>query len=715
MLQLIFQGFVEWSYGLTLESWQYFSSALLDVMSLDFQYLKTHIPVIDDIILLLVAVGWALLIGNLAFQALKSMASGLGFEGEDPKFLFARSFVFGFLLLASPEICEIGLTITSNVISLLQVPSAINVTFLDAAAFSPLNASWLIVIIFDVILMFKVFQMILEMAERYVILAMLTITAPLAFAMGGSRATSEIFTGWCRMYGSMCLLMVTHVIFFKMLLSVVSTVPSGIDVLPWMILILAIVKVARKADAIVTRIGLNPAITGDSLGLRIPGFLSYVVARAVTKNAGAAFGKMFGNPVKGGGWNGFQPFGMGGQQWTGSRGNASYSSYATANHTASETKANVAQQQVGGITSPEQASTMQQTSVSAETIPVASAERTAGTIPTSRTEPDGGLNATRVTAVPLGMRRAPGHIRPAETGKTPERGTQGQQGAVSEKPSATIRTVHEQPVQPGTAGTSAPVESTRITRAGKDVLRTSQHGAATSMQHNVVSQQHEETGAIGIQPGTAATTPLTRGEIQQTRITRRTSQTQVQHGAVIDGSVQTVNVQPGTAGTMQQPAGGAAQNRMPLTSAGGVQYTPGSARMSDRPAGDSGKETVIHKEAAPSARPGRNIPPVQSVLSGERQTSSPARQELRQTSREQTIPAGGKATVTHRGAAGTAQGLRPGQQTRQSARDRKTEDSSRGLAGHSVPKSSIERPIPKNGGKQDVKPTRRTRGAGHGR
>ena len=71
--------------------------------------------------------------------------------------------------------------------------------------------------------------------------------------------------------------------------------------------------------------------------------------------------------------------------------------------------------------------------------------------------------------------------------------------------------------------------------------------------------------------------------------------------------------------------------------------------------------------------------------------------------------------MAHPGAAGTTQGLRSGQQTRQSARDGKTEDSSRGLAGHSVPKSSIERPVPKNGGKQNVKPSRRTRGTGHGR
>ena len=48
MLELIFQGFLEWAYGLVLECWEYFSTALLDIMSMDFVYLKSHVPVMDD-------------------------------------------------------------------------------------------------------------------------------------------------------------------------------------------------------------------------------------------------------------------------------------------------------------------------------------------------------------------------------------------------------------------------------------------------------------------------------------------------------------------------------------------------------------------------------------------------------------------------------------------------------------------------------------------
>lgn len=92
----------------------------------------------------------------------------------------------------------------------------------------------------------------------------------------------------------MCLLMVLNVVFVKMLLSVLSAVPAGLAVLPWIVLVLTIVKVAKKADAIVARIGLNPAATGDALGGRsLPGMLTVMVARSAAANAARAVGKNF--------------------------------------------------------------------------------------------------------------------------------------------------------------------------------------------------------------------------------------------------------------------------------------------------------------------------------------------------------------------------------------------------------------------------------------
>ena len=409
MLELLFQGFIEWIYGLILECWEYFASVLFDLMSLDFAYLREHMPVIDTIRQIMLGVGWALLIGNLVFQATRGMAAGLGFDAEDPKLLFTRTFAFSFLLVASPQICELGLNMTSTVIELLQMPDAVDITFADEASFGGLTGSWLLVVICGIIVMFQTFKLIMEMAERYFILAVLTITSPLAFGMGGSRNTSDIFNGWCRMFGSMCLLMATNVMFVKMLLSVLSYYPSGLDVLPWMVLVVTIVKVAKKADSILARIGLNPAMTGDPLGRGFPGAMTMMVVRSLVSNAAHTIGRNSGQQRSGSGNS--KPNAPTGPRTggAGSASNVNAPSHANGYHhstSAQQNSANPAfnQESISAQTVAAQTDTVQ-----------SAAEKMAGAFPQAAPAGTGKQpNSTRKTAVPPGTRRAPGHVAAPE-------------------------------------------------------------------------------------------------------------------------------------------------------------------------------------------------------------------------------------------------------------------------------------------------------------
>ena len=417
MLELLFQGFIEWIYGLILECWEYFASVLFDLMSLDFAYLREHIPIIDTIRQIMLGVGWALLIGNLVFQATRGMAAGLGFDAEDPKLLFTRTFAFSFLLVASPQICELGLNMTSTVIELLQMPDAVDITFADEASFGGLTGSWLLVVICGIIVMFQTFKLIMEMAERYFILAVLTITSPLAFGMGGSRNTSDIFTGWCRMFGSMCLLMATNVMFVKMLLSVLSYYPSGLDVLPWMVLVVTIVKVAKKADSILARIGLNPAMTGDPLGRGFPGAMTMMVVRSMVSNAAHTLGRNGNQPRSGSGNS--KPNAPTGPRsgGAGSASNVNAPSHANGYHhstSAQQNSANPAfnQESISAQTVAAQTDTVQ-----------SAAEKMAGAFPQATPAGIGKQpNSTRKTAVPPGTRRAPGHVAASKSNAAPSTG-----------------------------------------------------------------------------------------------------------------------------------------------------------------------------------------------------------------------------------------------------------------------------------------------------
>ncbi len=573
MLELIFQGFLEWAYGLVLECWEYFSTALLDIMSMDFAYLKSHVPVMDDIMQVLMAVGWALLIGNLVFQALKSMASGLGFEGEDPKLLFTRTFVFSFLLLASPQICGIGLSLTAKIIDLLQIPTAVHVTLVDESVFGHLAASWLLVILFGVIVMFKVFRLLLEIAERYVILAVLTMTAPLAFAMGGSRSTSDIFSGWCRMFGSMCVLMTTHVIFFKMLLSVLATVPSGLDVLPWIVLLLTIVKVARKADAIITRIGLNPAITGDSLGRMLPGALTYMIVRSATSRITRTIGRTTGNGGRGG-FYGASPRGRGprtggpsgGQSaagssnhraWQSARQTSGQQDFSAQSRDAQTGSVHSAAQEHGAYTAAQSSSVIQQTSFNK------ASERKRSAMPETRRVPESMPHGSYTS--PNGIHDTAGKAAPqAESGRDVVREAAKAGGDVrhSMQPNMSRAAGH------GHAGTPEAPKSTRMSQGKTQELqgRAAAGTAQKPEQSKKDTVQGTDTAASGMlhgKPyGDAKNTPISTTDGQkpqrtpsgETRFSQRPVQQPASATAVQERTsaqqtaIHTLTEQPGPAG-----------------------------------------------------------------------------------------------------------------------------------------------------------------------
>lgn len=286
MLEPILKGLVEWLYEMMVDIMSYASGELLGVMSMDLSYFESTAPIISDIVNVFIALGWALLIGNLVFQSLKAIMSGAGFEAEDPKILFLRTFVFAFLLLASREICNIGSSITGTVIDMLELPNAITVTTPDESMFSlGSGAKWLLVIIVGVVLMLQMVKLLFEIGERYVITSVLTFFAPLAFAMGGSKNTNDIFKGWVRMYASMLVMMIMNIVFLKLIMSAMSQMAAG-GVLVWLVFVVALTRVARKIDSHIGKIGLNPAQTGNEIGSRLPGMMTFVAVRTMSSLIG---------------------------------------------------------------------------------------------------------------------------------------------------------------------------------------------------------------------------------------------------------------------------------------------------------------------------------------------------------------------------------------------------------------------------------------------
>lgn len=576
MLELLFQGFIEWIYGLILECWEYFASVLFDLMSLDFAYLREHMPVIDTIRQIMLGVGWALLIGNLVFQATRGMAAGLGFDAEDPKLLFTRTFAFSFLLVASPQICELGLNMTSTVIELLQMPDAVDITFADEASFGGLTGSWLLVVICGIIVMFQMFKLIMEMAERYFILAVLTITSPLAFGMGGSRNTSDIFTGWCRMFGSMCLLMATNVMFVKMLLSVLSYYPSGLDVLPWMVLVITIVKVAKKADSILARIGLNPAMTGDPLGRGFPGTMTMMVVRSLLSNAAHTIGRN-GNQPRSGSGNSKPNAPTGPRSGGGNTSNVNTPSYANGYHhstSAQQNSANPAfnQESISAQTVAAQTDTVQ-----------SAAEKMAGAFPQAAPAGAGKqTNSTRKTAVPPGTRRALGHVAAPTAGNT--------------VPNAPYH--HAGTVQPSIGGTDGGV--TQNTQQEQTVHSQSESHPRSS----AAVQNHGGT----VLPGTAGKTVGQNPPRSTVQPTGPAGKGQMQSAHTETTQQRSTFVQAPNMAREQTPT--AEHPSVPVSPQSGMAGNPSAphsgVQSTSAPSGTAGKQPVFHSTEGIRSAPNRD-------------------------------------------------------------------------------------------------------------
>ncbi|WP_143530240.1 hypothetical protein [Massiliimalia massiliensis] len=235
-------------------------------MSTDLRYWEASVPAVNTLYQVFVAVGWGLLIGNCAFQAMKAMFAGLGFETESPAILLFRTGLFGVLLIFSKEICEIGLSLGKHVIDLLDFPDKIVTKFPDKGAFGTFNGSWTLVVIVGFVLGIQLLRLIFGIGERYVVVAILTLLSPVGLAMGGSKSTKDICVGFIRTYASMVVMLVINALFLKLVVSAMTVMPPDILVLPWCLLIVGIARTARRADNLITKIGLTPAITSDPLG-----------------------------------------------------------------------------------------------------------------------------------------------------------------------------------------------------------------------------------------------------------------------------------------------------------------------------------------------------------------------------------------------------------------------------------------------------------------
>ncbi len=226
----ILDGIVEWlseqiMYGLDL-----ITSSVLGALGCDMSVFLRYFPAAETMYKVFVALSIGLILLNWAWQLFKNFGLGLGLEAEDPVKLSIRSVLFILLAYYSDSIMNTVLTIGGTPYQWImdsELPA------LDFAAFHSVvltvvgvcanGAVTLIALILVLILAWNYLKLLLEAAERYVLLGVLVYTAPAAFSMGASQNTSNIFKSWCRMFGGQVFLLIMNAWCLRLFISMVGT------------------------------------------------------------------------------------------------------------------------------------------------------------------------------------------------------------------------------------------------------------------------------------------------------------------------------------------------------------------------------------------------------------------------------------------------------------------------------------------------------------
>ncbi len=226
----ILDGIVEWiaeqvMYGLDL-----INTSVLGALGCDMAVFLRYFPAAETMYEVFVALAIGLILLIWVWNLFKNFGLGIGTEAEDPVKLTIRAILFIGLAYYAGHIVDIVLDIGGtpyNWILTSTLPS------LDFASFSSVlltiigvcanGAVALIVLILVLILAWNYLKLLFEAAERYVLLGVLVYTAPVAFALGASQATSNVFKSWCRMFAGQLFLLMMNAWCLRLFTSMVGT------------------------------------------------------------------------------------------------------------------------------------------------------------------------------------------------------------------------------------------------------------------------------------------------------------------------------------------------------------------------------------------------------------------------------------------------------------------------------------------------------------
>ena len=293
-LSWIFESIVNWVASIVTSIMDAVSGIFLNALGTE-----QYFPFVTEAFFIFQYTAWALLFLITVWQLFR-VFGGPVTEAENPWQLLARSAIFAILIGYAKPIFLLALDIArapyTALMDATMDPGSFTFAGVEQVLTNGLSTMVstitvvgpLLTIILMISLGWNYFKMLLECVERYVVVGVLCYTSPLAFSMGGSKTTNNVFKGWTRMVGSQLLLLVLNVWFLR---AFNSTVGQFIGNGGAMFVALAFLKTAQKFDSYLAAMGLNVAQTGSSMGMELLMAARVIsgVASGGAKTAGSVF------------------------------------------------------------------------------------------------------------------------------------------------------------------------------------------------------------------------------------------------------------------------------------------------------------------------------------------------------------------------------------------------------------------------------------------
>lgn len=225
----ILDGIVEWiaeqvMYGLDL-----INSSVLGALGCDMTVFKRYFPAAETMYESFVALAIGLILLIWVWNLFKNFGIGIGSEAEDPVKLTFRAVLFILLAYYAAQIVDIALDIGGTPYDWILTSALPSLSFADFSSVLLTvigvvsnGGVALIALILLLILAWNYLKLLCEAAERYILLGTLVFTAPLAFAMGASQSTSNIFKSWCRMFAGQLVLLMMNAWCLRLFVSMVG-------------------------------------------------------------------------------------------------------------------------------------------------------------------------------------------------------------------------------------------------------------------------------------------------------------------------------------------------------------------------------------------------------------------------------------------------------------------------------------------------------------